>query len=327
MVCGSRVADPRVGERARAAITERGARPGLLASLRIPVIVKSNSTTVSNSNEPRHSPRPLPRAAVSLIAAGLAGSITTQAYSQQAPASEAAVSQGPELQEVVVTAEKRSERLQDVPISLTAVSQQELDQQGLRSIDDVSAVTPGVTFQRMGSGLNANYNDEQSDISIRGIESQAGTSTTAIYIDDAPVETRHIAFGSVNPFPALFDIDRVEVLRGPQGTLFGASAEGGAIRFISPEPGLDRYTGYVRSELADIRDGDTSYNVGAAGGGPLIDGVLGFRASLSFDRQGGWVDRASYSHPGTDPLTPPTFTLVTQPNSNWQQTETVRLAL
>jgi iron complex outermembrane recepter protein len=285
--------------------------------------------TVSNTNEPNRSARLLARSATPVIATLLACSIAIQAHGQQAAASAVASTEGPELQlqEVVVTAQKRSERAQDVPISLTAISQQDLDQQGLRSIDDVTAVTPGVTFQRMGSGLNANYNDEQSDISIRGIESQAGTSTTAIYIDDAPVETRHIAFGSVNPFPALFDVDRVEVLRGPQGTLFGASAEGGAIRFISPEPGLNRYTGYVRSELSHIQDGDTSYNVGAAGGGPLINGVLGFRASVSFDREGGWVDRASYSHPGTDPLTPPTFTSVTQPDSNWEQTETVRLAL
>jgi iron complex outermembrane recepter protein len=267
------------------------------------------------------------RVIVRFLATVVVCSSATEAYSQQVPTSEATATPGLELQEVVVTAQKRSERAQDVPISLTAISQQDLDQQGLRSIDDVTAVTPGVTFQRMGSGLNANYNDEQSDVSIRGIESQAGTSTTAIYVDDAPVQTRHIAFGSVNPFPALFDVDRVEVLRGPQGTLFGASAEGGAIRFISPEPGLDRYTGYARSELAGIDNGDISYNVGAAGGGPLVDHVLGFRASVSFDRAGGWVDRASYTHPGSDPLTPPTFSAVTGPNANWQQTQTARVAL
>ena len=283
--------------------------------------------TVDTSNPSTQPSKLLAGSAAKLVATVLACSMGTQAHSQQAPPSEVTPSQGLELQEVVVTAEKRVERLQDVPISLTAISQQELDQQGLRSIDDVTAVTPGVTFQRMGSGLNANYNDEQSDISIRGIESQAGTSTTAVYIDDAPVQTRHIAFGSVNAFPALFDIDRVEVLRGPQGTLFGASAEGGAIRFISPEPGLDRYSGYARSELSNIDNGATSYNVGAATGGPLIDGVLGFRASVSTDREGGWVDRASYSHPGTDPLTAPTFTGVTEANSNWEQTETARLAL
>lgn len=260
--------------------------------------------------------------AASLVLAALIG----RAQAQEAPASGAAPI-GSELQEVVVTATRRSERLQDVPISITALSQTQLDEQGLRSIDDLTSVTPGVTFQRMGSSTSANYNDQQSDISIRGIESQAGTSTTGIYIDDAPVQTRHIAFGSVNPFPALFDIDRVEVLRGPQGTLFGSSAEGGAVRFISPEPGLTEYSGYSRVEMSSIDHGDVGYNLGTAGGGPLIDGVLGFRASFSAERDGGWVDRASYSHPGTDPLTTPVFTGITEPNANWQQNATVRLAL
>src|SRR6202012_1999455 len=124
---------------------------------------------------------------------------------------------GSGLQEVVVTATRREERLQDVPISLTAFSQEKLDQQGLRNIDDLTRLSPGITFQRNGNGAAANYNDESSDISIRGIDSQAGTSTTGIYIDDSPIQSRHIGFGAVNAFPALFDLDRVEGLRCPQG--------------------------------------------------------------------------------------------------------------
>ena len=89
--------------------------------------------------------------------------------------------------EVVVTATRREERLQDVPISLSVFSQEKLDSQGLRSIDDLTRLSPGVAFERNGMGSSANYNDENSDISIRGIDSQAGTSTTGIYIDDTPV--------------------------------------------------------------------------------------------------------------------------------------------
>lgn len=261
-----------------------------------------------------------------LMTAATGGAVVAQEAPPGSKASTA--SDMGELQEVVVTATRREERLQDVPISVSAFNQEQIDQQGIRSIDELSASTPGVTFQRMGSSINANYNDEQSDINIRGIESQAGTSTTGIYIDDAPVQTRHIAFGSVNAFPALFDLERVEVLRGPQGTLFGSSAEGGAVRFITPEPGLNAYSGYVRSELATIQYGDTSYNLGGAAGGPIVDGVLGFRASFSFERDGGWVDRASYTvAPGGNPLAPLQFNGVTEPNSNWQQTATARLAL
>src|SRR5207248_309120 len=133
-------------------------------------------------------------------------------------------------------------------------------------------------------------------------------STTGVYIDDTPVQTRHIGFGSVTPYPALFDLDRVEVLRGPQGTLFGAGAEGGVVRFISPEPGLQRSSAYIRSELSTTQHGDPSYELAAAGGGPLLDDVLGFRVSASFRRDGGWVDRAAYSHSGSDPLTTPVYT-------------------
>lgn len=232
----------------------------------------------------------------------------------------------PDLQEVVVTATRRAERLQDVPISLTAVSQEQLDAQGIRSIDDLTAVTPGVSFQRMGTSLSANYNDENSDINIRGIDSQAGTSTTAIYIDDTPVQTRHIGFGSVNPFPALFDLDHVEVLRGPQGTLFGAGAEGGAVRFITPDPSLNTFTGYARSEVSNIDGGSDSYNAGAAFGGPLVDGVLGFRISASTEHDGGWVDRVSYTHAVPDPLISPDYASTTEPNANKSGNGTLRLA-
>ncbi|MGE9115699.1 TonB-dependent receptor plug domain-containing protein, partial [Escherichia coli] len=89
-----------------------------------------------------------------------------------------------------------------------------------------------------------------TNIAIRGINSSVGHSTTGIYIDDNPIQARATWIsGFGNPLPLMFDVDHVEVDRGPQGTLFGAGAEGGALRFISPEPGLDHYTGMARTEL------------------------------------------------------------------------------
>jgi outer membrane receptor protein involved in Fe transport len=256
----------------------------------------------------------------------LAGQLLWPAMSLAAGDAETASSGG--LEEVVVTATRRSERLQDVPISVTAFSQEKMDSQGLRSIDDVTRLTPGVAFSRNGTGSSANYNDESSDINIRGIDSAAGASTTGIYIDDTPIQSRHIGFGAVNAFPVLFDLDRVEVLRGPQGTLFGAGAEGGVVRFITPSPSLDKDSGYVRSELATTRKGDASYELGAAFGGPIIDNVLAFRVSASFRRDGGYVDRVAYTRatatPATDPLTPPTYASDVYKHSNWEQTTTLR---
>ena len=234
------------------------------------------------------------------------------------------------LDEIVVTATRREERLQDVPISVTAFSQEKLDAQGLKNIDDLTRLSPGVTFSRNGMGSSANYNDEGSDINIRGIDSTAGTSTTGIYIDDTPIQTRHIGFGSVNPFPQLFDVDRVEVLRGPQGTLFGAGAEGGVVRFIAPEPDLHKASGYLRGDFSQTKSAAASYETGAAYGAPIIQDVLAFRVSASFRRDGGWVDRVGYSLKATDnPVTPtPVYNgSTTESNANWQQTFTFRAAL
>ena len=120
------------------------------------------------------------------------------------------------LQEIVVTATRRNERLQDVPISVMAFSQEKLDAEGLHNVDDLVRLSPGVNFQRNGMSSSGNYNDEGSDINIRGVDSAAGTATTGIYIDDTPIQTRKIGFGSINAFPVLFDLDRVEVLLGPK---------------------------------------------------------------------------------------------------------------
>jgi iron complex outermembrane receptor protein len=220
------------------------------------------------------------------------------------------------LDEIVVTATRRVERLQDVAVSATAFTQEKLDMQGLRSIDDLTRLTPGVTFQRDATTAAGNFNDEDSDINIRGVDSTAGTSTVGIYIDDTPIQGRHISFTSFNAFPALFDLERVEVLRGPQGTLFGAGSEGGTVRFIQPSPDLHSDSIYVRSELATTHNGAATYDLGAAFGGPIIDDVLGFRLSASFREDGGWVNHVNYS-----------TRTVTDSNSNYQDTVVVRGAL
>jgi len=261
---------------------------------------------------------------------------TVPSAADAADAAEAASSSADSgaLEQIVVTAQRREERLQDVPMSIITFSQEKLDQEGLRSIDDLSRLTPGITFVRNGMSDSGNYNDEDSDISIRGIDSTAGASTTGIYMDDTPIQTRHLQFGTVNPFPALFDLERVEVLKGPQGTLFGAGSEGGTIRFITPEPSLTRFQVYARAEFGQIDGGGQNYEAGLAVGGPIIEDVLGFRASVSYREDGGWVNRVNYSPPPfalagyADVYSgSPELTGVTARNSNWHDTQTARLAL
>jgi len=216
------------------------------------------------------------------------------------------------LEEIVVTAQRRVEKLQDVPISVSVYNQATMDVQGTRSIDDIARLTPAITFTRSANNNNA----ESSDIAIRGISSNAGAATTGIYIDDTPIQSRHLSFGSFNAYPALFDLERVEVLRGPQGTLFGAGSEGGTVRFISPEPSLDRTSVYARSEIGATRHGDPVYEAGVAGGTALIPETLGIRASASYRYEGGWVDRINW-HTGQ----------VADGNANASRTMTARVAL
>jgi iron complex outermembrane recepter protein len=237
--------------------------------------------------------------------------------------------EGAGIEEIIVTATRRLERLQDVPVSVMAFSQEKIDAEGLHNVDDLARLSPGVSFQRNGMTSSGNYNDEGSDINIRGVDSTAGTSTTGIYIDDTPIQVRQLGVGSINAFPALFDLDRVEVLRGPQGTLFGAGAEGGVVRFISPEPDLDKVSAYSRVDVADTDGGAASYQGGGAFGAPVIDGVLAFRAGVSFEHDGGWVDRVGYTlvPNSAAPLPTPVYADTTEANANWQETATARLAV
>jgi outer membrane receptor protein involved in Fe transport len=247
-----------------------------------------------------------------IVAAGMCGLLSVQCLADTGADATGAAAEDSSLEEVVVTAQRRTERLQDVPISVSVFSQATMDAQGTRGIDDIARLTPGLAFTRGA----VNNNSESSDIAIRGIDSTAGAATTGIYIDDTPIQSRHLSFGTFNAYPQLFDIDRVEVLRGPQGTLFGSGSEGGTLRFITPEPGLEQYSAYARSEVAATAHGDPIEEIGLAGGGPIITDTLGFRASVSYRHEGGYVDRVDWQEDK-----------VVDPNANADETKTARVAL
>jgi outer membrane receptor protein involved in Fe transport len=216
------------------------------------------------------------------------------------------------LQEIVVTATRRAEDINKVPINVTAYTPEQLDQQGVRDFDDISRLTPDLQFTHQSGAAGNN----SSNIAIRGVFSDVGAATTGIYIDDTPIQMRNVGYWNANAFPQIFDLERVEVLRGPQGTLFGAGAEGGAVRFILPEPGLKSYSSYVRSELAGTVSGDPSYEIGAATGGPIVEDKLGFRVSTWWRNDGGYIDRVD-----------PDTGAKTDSNSNYRQSLVTRAAL
>lgn len=214
------------------------------------------------------------------------------------------------LEEVMVTATKREERLSVVPMSASVLTADEMYSAGIEDITEIAAVTPGIEYDfssQFGPGILTN-------IAIRGISADKGEPTTGIYIDDTPIQMPHTSF--TDPFPVTFDLARVEILRGPQGTLFGSSAEGGAIRFITNEPSTTEADALYRAQISTTEQGGLSYEAGAAAGGPLISDSLGARVSVWYREQGGYVDRM-------DPFTD----AVVDANANRSWTEALRLAL
>lgn len=209
------------------------------------------------------------------------------------------------LEEIVVTATRREENLSKVPISVSAYTQESMDLRGIKDFTDVARFTPGVTIDA----------DQTNSISIRGISSSGGAGTTGIYIDDTPIQIRALGFNPDDTLPKTFDMDRVEVLRGPQGTLFGAGSEGGTVRYIMTQPSLTKFSSYARAETSYTEGGSPSYEAGLAVGGPVVDGVLGVRASAWFRRDGGWIDR----------IDPTTLNIVDR-NANHDETTVLRLA-
>ncbi len=224
-----------------------------------------------------------------LFLLGCASISTASVFAQSAPPTGKSRQSGDvSLEEIVVTATRREETLSKVPLSVVATTQEMLDKTGVRSADDLARVTPSITFGQ-SAGF---YGTGQSNIAIRGIQSTSGIPTTGVYIDDTPVQTRTgVSPSLTNTYPKLFDVDRVEVLRGPQGTLFGTSSLGGAVRFITPEPALTGSSIYTRSEVASTKNGGISYEQGVAGGTALIDNTLGLRASVSHRFDAGYIDR------------------------------------
>jgi iron complex outermembrane recepter protein len=214
------------------------------------------------------------------------------------------------VEEVVVTAQRRAEVLSKVPESISAFTSERMEQLDVKDFSQLVRFTPGVIL------------DTHSDnISIRGVNSTAGDATTGIYIDDTPIQLRTLGFGSDNTLPAVFDLERVEVLRGPQGTLFGAGSEGGTVRYITPQPSLTDYGVYAKTEISSTEYGAPSYEGGVAVGGPIVDNQLGFRVSGWWRHDGGYIDRVNYlTGATTDANTNRTNTLVMRGAVAWQPT-------
>jgi outer membrane receptor protein involved in Fe transport len=247
-------------------------------------------------------------AALSLGVAGAtlgAAQISRADSAAETPAASGSAAETGPLQEIVVTATRHEEGLSKVPISVTALTQDAMDARGIKDILDVARFTPGINIDNSGT----------NNIAIRGIASTGGAGTTGIYLDDTPIQMRALAFNPDEALPQSFDLDRVEVLRGPQGTLFGAGSEGGTVRYITTQPSLTKTSIYSRNEISYTEGGEPSYETGVAGGTPVIDGTLGVRVSAWYRYDGGYINRI-------DPVSLQTV----QTNANFAQTKLFRMA-
>jgi outer membrane receptor protein involved in Fe transport len=194
------------------------------------------------------------------------------------------------LEEVIVTATKQAASMQTVPVAVTALSQKTLSDQGITDFSDYVAQLPNVTTGGRGPG--------QNEIYIRGAAIQAVNTTlaeangsapnVALYLDEQPVTA-----GGRNLDVYVADMERIEVLPGPQGTVFGASSQAGTVRLITNKPVIDEFSARFKAGTSITEGGDPSNNASAVFNFPLMDNKLAARVLVFNDNQGGYIDNVA----------------------------------
>ena len=186
--------------------------------------------------------------------------------------------------EIIVTATKRATTLQEVPFSIAAVTQEDIVRTGANSLEDVSRNVAGLTIQNLGPG--------QSQVAVRGVSAgqivrdQPGVKEqVGVYLDESVV-----SLSLFTPDLDLFDLNRVEALRGPQGTLFGSGSVGGTIRYITNQPNLSEAEGALEFNVNTVKGGGDGGHLKGAFNTPLIEDVLAFRAVGYWTQYAGFID-------------------------------------
>jgi outer membrane receptor protein involved in Fe transport len=229
----------------------------------------------------------------SVAAAAAAGSAlvtTSGADTASAPAPVPADSATPpptSVEEVVVTANRRSQSLENVPATIQAFTGQTLDNLHVNTTTDILKYVPNVTYGSNGPG--------QGNIFIRGLSAGFAGNQSSATIGNYPnvatyLDEQSFTFPSRNADIYVVDIDRVEVLEGPQGTLFGGGAEAGALRYITNKPKLDKFEGYAEAQYGITSGGGNNSSINATLNIPLVQDKLAVRAVVYDDNRGGYID-------------------------------------
>jgi iron complex outermembrane recepter protein len=200
-----------------------------------------------------------------------------------AAAAGAEISDTTNLNEVVVTAQKRTEALADIPMSVSVVAGDTLERARATDFQDLAALIPGLSINSSTPGV--------SRVTLRGINTGGVASTVGVYVNDVPFgSSSGLANGAIlsGDFDT-FDLARVEVLRGPQGTLYGASSLGGVIKYVANEPSTDGFEGRVQASAEDVSGGDLGYSMTGVVNMPAGD-TFAARVSAFYREDGGYVD-------------------------------------
>jgi iron complex outermembrane receptor protein len=188
------------------------------------------------------------------------------------------------LEEIVVTAEKRESTVQATPIAMTALSAGDLAAQNIGSIQDLVGAIPGISLRTAGPG--------QTEYEMRGLGSAGGSvATVGFYIDETPLSASAVALNGRTVIDAdLYDLNRTEVLRGPQGTLYGAGSMGGTIKLVTNPPKLNSFEGAAAVDASQTTGGSTNGR-----GSLMLNLPIGDIAALRVVTTGkyisGWIDR------------------------------------
>jgi iron complex outermembrane recepter protein len=218
------------------------------------------------------------------VVGALAGAllVSTGAWSAEGAAESGASGS---LEEVVVTAEKRESTVQKTPISITALSGTDLQSQGVSSLLSVAQQVPGVSFKTSGPG--------QTEFEMRGLTSTGGESpTVGFYLDETALTPPAMAQnGKVVIDPNLFDLNRVEILRGPQGTLYGAGSMGGTIKLVTNAPDPKQVGVSVQGVGSGTAGGGFNHTENAMLNLPLLQDIAALRLVVTDKHIQGWIDR------------------------------------
>ena len=213
------------------------------------------------------------------VLALLAGLVPSLAFAQDHAAAEGSPASG---DEIYVTARKRQERAIDVPIAISAVSGADLEKRGVQNLANFLQEAPGVGVYDRGNG--------QMKITIRGVSTSLGANENGYYLDDLPFTGVTVP---LSPDVRAWDLDRVEILRGPQGTLFGEGSLGGTVRVLTKNADLDNWEAKGSAYLSDTKGGGTNRGIKGAFNAPIVPGILGVRVAGTAERLPGWIDNAT----------------------------------